>query len=85
MSKQKEALSAGEISVRVKRNGIFQVLPFKVVRKDTPTGKVPYLVLDRYLDISELSRVAEEYCLPVQSPAGKVFPRGKKEQDFVGL
>jgi len=84
-TKQSEALAASEISIRVKRNSIFQVLPFKILRRKTSTGDAPYLVLDRFLDVSELSRIAEEYCLPVESPAGRVFPRGKKEQDFVGL
>ena len=74
-----------EFNVRVKRSGMYQLLPFKVVRKDTPNGKVPYLVLDRLLDLSELMRVSEEYQLPVESPVGKVFPRGRKETDFLGL
>ena len=64
---------------------MFQLLEFKLVRRDTPLGKVPFLALDRYLDMAELVRVAEEYQLPVESPVGKVFPRGKKETDFVGL
>ncbi|HIH19216.1 TPA: hypothetical protein HA225_04525 [Candidatus Micrarchaeota archaeon] len=85
MDKQKQALEKGQAEVRVKRSGMFQVLSFKLVRKDTPLGKVPYLVLDRMLDLSELMRVSEEYCLPVESPVGKVFPRGKKETDFLGL
>lgn len=82
---RKEALAKGEVQLRVKRSGMLQVLPFKVVRKKTPGGLVPYLVLDRFLDMAELARVAEEYCLPVESPAGRVFPRGKKESDFLGL
>ena len=83
--KRAEALAKGEVSVRVKRSGMFQVLPFRVVRKKTPSGEVPYLVLDRFLDMSELMRVAEEYSLPVESPAGRMFPRGSKESDFAGL
>jgi hypothetical protein len=83
--KRQVALQKGEIEIRVKRSGMFQVLPFKVVRKQTPVGQVPYLSLDRFLDLSELLRVAEEYQLPVESPAGRVFPRGKKEGDFAGL
>lgn len=83
--KQSEALASKELNVRVKRSGMYQILIFKVVRKDTPNGKVPYLVLDRMLDLSELMRVSEEYQLPVESPVGKVFPRGKKETDFLGL
>jgi len=83
--KQREALLKGEAVVRVKRSGMYQLLTFKVVRKATPVGVVPYLSLDRMLDLSELVRVAEEYRLPVESPAGRVFPRGKKETDFLGL
>jgi len=83
--KQREALLKGMVDVRVKRSGMYQVLPFKIVRKDSPNGKVPYLVLERMLDLSELMRVSEEYRLPVESPMGKVFPRGTKETDFLGL
>ena len=83
--KQTEALQKGEIGIRVKRAGMFQLLTFKLVRKHTSLGDVPYLVLDRFLDLSELMRVSEECQLPVESPVGRVFPRGKKEIDFVGL
>ncbi len=83
--KQKEALTKGEISVRVKRSGMFQVLTFKVIRKDTPLGKVPFLSLDRMLDLSELMRISEDYRLPVETPNMKIFPRGKKETDFAGI
>jgi hypothetical protein len=64
---------------------MYQLLTFRVVRRQTPIGGVPYLVLDRMLDLAELMKVAEEYSLPVESPTGKVFPRGKKETDFLGL
>ncbi len=82
---QKKALSEGGMEVRVKRSGMFQMLPFKVVRHKTPSGEVPYLVLERFLDLSELMRIAEEYSLPVQAMNGKIYPRGKKESDFAGL
>ncbi len=80
-----ETLAKGEIDVRVKRTGMFQHVVFKVVRKDTPVGKVPYLKLDRFLDLSELMRVSEEYQLPIDAPNGKIYPRGKRESDFAGL
>lgn len=82
---QKEALLQGGIEVRVKRAGMFQVLPFKVVHHQTTSGPVPYLTLDKFLDLSELMRISEEYSLPVQANNGKIFPRGKKESDFAGL
>jgi len=83
--KRNEVLSKGEVTIRVKRNGVFQQLPFKVVRKKTAAGVVPFLTLDKFLDVSELTRIAEEYRLPVESPVGKVFPNGKRETDFVGI
>ncbi len=83
--KRAEALSKGELNIRVRRSGMFQQLPFRLVRKNTPAGQVPYLVLDKFLDLSELMRVSEEYQLPVEAQNGKVYPRGKKEMDFAGL
>jgi len=84
-TKMREALSKGEVLVRVRRKGIYQNLPFKLVRRRTACGLVPFLVLDRPLDLPEIVRVSEEYRLPVESPVGKVFPSGKKETDFAGL
>ena len=82
---RKQALLSGGIEVRVKRSGMFQVLPFKVVRHKTASGEVPCLVLEKFLDLSELMRISEEYSLPVQAMNGKIYPRGKKESDFAGL
>lgn len=85
MENQGEALRKGEVEIRCKRSGMFQVLPFKVLRHKTPAGEVPYLTLDKFLDLSELMRISEEYSLPVQAQNGKVYPRGKMEKDFAGL
>ena len=83
--KTQQALSAGSVDIRVKRSGMLQLLTFRVVRHKTPSGEVPYLTLGKFLDLSELLRIAEEYQLPVQALNGKVFPRGKKESDFAGI
>ena len=83
--KQKELLAKGEVELRVKRTGMFQKLTFRIVRHATPVGLVPYITLDKFLDLSELMRIAEEYSLPVQASNGKVFPKGKREMDFLGL
>lgn len=83
--KRKELLAKGEVDIRVKRTGMFQLLTFRVVRHATPIGMVPYLTLDKFLDLSELMKIADEYSLPVQAKNGKVYPRGKKEMDFLGL
>ncbi|MEM4348743.1 MAG: hypothetical protein QXN37_04205 [Candidatus Anstonellaceae archaeon] len=82
---QQEALEKGEVQIRCKRAGMFQLVEFKIKRLDSPAGKIPYLVAERFVDLQELIRIAEEYSLPVLSPSGKVFPKGKKESDFAGL
>ncbi|MEM2137486.1 MAG: hypothetical protein QW568_00160 [Candidatus Anstonellaceae archaeon] len=84
--RRSEILAKGGMDIRVKRNGIYQLLPFKVIRKKTPLGEVPYLTLEnKFLDVAELMRIAEECQLPVEASNGKVYPRGKKETDFAGL
>lgn len=80
-----EALEKGEINIRVKRMGMYQVLPFKIERRDTPSGKVPYLCSDRAIELPELLRIASEFDLPVCAQKNRVFPRGKMEKDFAGL
>lgn len=84
-AKRKTALEKGAVEERVKRFGIFQKLSFRLSRRKTPVGDVPYLVADRVVDLPELIRLSEEYGLPIDSPNGKIFPRGKKESDFAGL
>jgi hypothetical protein len=64
---------------------MFQRLPFKIIREPFPTGPVPFLTSDRFIDLPELVRIAEEYGLPVKAKNGKVFPKGKGAHDFSGL
>jgi hypothetical protein len=84
-AKRKDALAKGEIEVRMNRSGVLQRQPFKLVREKTPVGDVPFLVTEKFLPVIELSKIAEEYGLPVKAATGKVFPRGKKESDFAGV
>ena len=78
-------LKMGEVDIRLKRMGMYQVLPFKIERFDTPLGKVPYLCSDRAIEMPELLRIATEFDLPVCAQKNKVVPRGKMEKDFAGL
>ena len=82
---RKQVLAAGEVDIRVKRAGIYQKLTFRIVKHATPVGLIPYLTLDKFLDLSELMRISEEYSLPVQASNGKIYPKGKREMDFIGL
>jgi hypothetical protein len=83
--KRADFLAKGEAEERVKRFGVYQKLSFKLVRKKTPTGDVPYMKVDRVVDLPELMRISEEYFLPIDSPNGRIFPRGKMEKDFANL
>lgn len=69
----------------MKRAGVLQVLDFVVARGMSPEGEYPYLVLDKFIDLSELLRVSEEYGFPVFGKNGRVFPPGKSAKDFVCL
>ncbi|MFA6908126.1 MAG: hypothetical protein WC263_04850 [Candidatus Micrarchaeia archaeon] len=78
-------LKMGEVDIRLKRMGMYQVLPFKIERRETPSGKVPYLCSDRAIEMPELVRISEEFDLPVCAQKNKVVPRGKMEKDYAGL
>lgn len=80
-----EILKKSVVEIRVFRSGMYQRLPFKIIREKTPLGSVPYLTSDRMINMSELLRIAEEYGLPVRAKNGTVFPKGKMAKDFIGL
>lgn len=81
----KEIVKLGKISIRVKHAGIIQKFDFIVKRKPGPAGEYPYLFLDKFIDLSELVRLAEEAGLPVTSKNGTAFPKGKMASDFAHL
>ena len=83
--KAKEAIAKGAFKIRVVRNGMFQQLTFNVKR--VQLGNVTYVELatDRQVDLSELTKVAEEYGLPVEAQNGKAFPKGTSATDFAGM
>lgn len=78
-----QIIRKGSVEIDVTRQGSRQKIEFKVEKEETPVGKVPYLVTERIVDLSELLRVASEYDLPIKAPNGKFFPPGKKATDYV--
>ena len=80
--KAKEAMAKGSFKIRVVRNGMFQQLTFSIKRETM--GNVTFVVLatDRLVDISELTKIAEEMGLPVEAQNGRAFPRGTSATDF---
>jgi hypothetical protein len=81
----KVALKQGKIDIKVMRSGTLQFQEFVVKRLPLPIGKYPVLFVDKFIDMSELLRLAEECQLPVSTKNGTAFPRGKTSKDFVGL
>ncbi|MDE1822729.1 MAG: hypothetical protein KGI00_03380 [Candidatus Micrarchaeota archaeon] len=81
----KSALVSGSVKIRLRRDGMFQQLTFAV--KKIKMGNLEYseLFTDRIIDVSELSRIANEVGLPVEAKNGRAFPSGTSAKDFQGL
>ncbi len=80
-----EIIKKGEIKVRVRRAGMMQFVLLKIRRVDIGREKSVELYTDRMLELSEMTRIAEETGLPVEAENGKVFPAGKGAKDFIGF
>lgn len=80
-----EAIAKGSAVIRVKRAGTLQQVEFKVQRMRSPMGTYPVLLTEKFMDFSELVRIAEQFRLPVQAANATVFPRGTAAKDFTGL
>lgn len=78
----KQALERGHVKLRVMRSGMFQQLTFTARR--VRLGNIEYneLYTDRQVDVSELTRVANEVGLPVEGKNGRAFPKGMSASDF---
>lgn len=81
----KLALKAGKVDIKVMRSGTLQFQEFVVKRIPSPVGAYPVLSVDKFIDMSELLRLAEECQLPISAKNGTAFPRGKTSKDFAGL
>ncbi len=83
-SRAKEIIARGSIKIRVVRSGMFQQMTFTV--RKVKHGNIEYIELatDRQIDMSELSRVADEIGLPIEAQNAKAFPKGTSSVDFVG-
>ncbi|NYZ75855.1 hypothetical protein H0N98_01220 [Candidatus Micrarchaeota archaeon] len=81
----KVALKAGKVDIKVMRSGTLQFQEFIIKRIPSPVGAYPMLFVDKFIDLSELLRLAEECQLPVSAKNGTAFPRGKTSKDFAGL
>lgn len=82
---RKKILKDGKGEILVLHSGMRQRIEFVIVREETPVGPVPYLKTDRWVNATELLRVAEQMDLPIIAPSGKYFAPGKKALDYVGF
>ena len=64
---------------------MFQQLTFSI--KKVQLGNVTYIELatQRQVDISELSKIADEIGLPVEAQNGRAFPKGTSATDFTAV
>ncbi|MFH1306334.1 MAG: hypothetical protein ABIH83_01595 [Candidatus Micrarchaeota archaeon] len=83
--RRKKILKGGKTEISVMHSGMRQKFEFNIIREETPVGKVPVLKVDRWINVSELLRIAESLDLPVEGPAGRFFPKGKKAIDYAGM
>ena len=78
-----QIVQRGFFKIRLKRSGMYQIIPFKVTFETLPIGRVPFLTTEKIVDMPELVRVCEEYKFPILAKNGKIFPSGKGAADFV--
>ncbi len=78
-----EILRKGFVEEKVNIAGISQKVVFKVVKKKYGSQEYVALHTDKLVGISDLSRIAEETGMPVESPVGSAFPKGKMAKDFI--
>lgn len=81
----KSAIAAGSVKIRLKRDGMFQQLTFVVKKVKMGNFEYSELFTERIIDVSELSRIANEYGLPVEAKNGRAFPNGTSTKDFQNL
>ena len=81
----KRILKEGSVKARVRRAGMLQLMIFTVKRVKIANQHFVELFINRMIDVSELSRLADEFGLPVEAEIGRAFPDGKGAKDFLDL
>ncbi|MCL5106182.1 MAG: hypothetical protein M1331_02175 [Candidatus Marsarchaeota archaeon] len=79
----RQIIEKGEITVKVKRAGMTQNIEFRIKR--IRAGNVEFIELfsGRVIDMNEISRISNEFGLPVEASNGRAFPNGKSARDFI--
>lgn len=79
----RKILADGSVKIRVRRAGMLQLMTFRVRKVKHANIEFVELFVPRVIDMSELTRVANEVGLPVEAENGSAFPAGKGATDFV--
>ncbi|MGC9132072.1 MAG: hypothetical protein ACP5HJ_00260 [Candidatus Micrarchaeia archaeon] len=80
---KEEILKNGKIEVQVKRFGQLKREVFEVKYEKLLDKKYPILFLDKFIELNELCRIADEVGLPIKAKNGIAFPKGKTAMDFL--
>ena len=75
----------GKARVRVKRSGMLQQQIFVIKRVQAGQETFVELFLNKVIDMSELTRIANELDLPIEAENGRAFPSGKGAKDYLNL
>jgi hypothetical protein len=78
-------IKEGRAHARVKRSGMLQQLTFTIKKVKAGQEEFVELFTIKVIDMSELTRLANEFGLPVEAENGRAFPEGKGAKDFIGL
>ena len=80
---KEDILKQGYVDLHARVGGILQTHRFIVQKEKTGFGEILILVTKGNVASGELARLAEEVQLPLRSPLGTAFPKGKGPKDFL--
>lgn len=80
---KEQVISQGHTELHARVGGILQSHRFILQKEKTGFGIVSVLVTAGNVPVGELARLADEIGIPLRSPLGIAFPKGKGPKDFV--
>ncbi|MCX8166883.1 MAG: hypothetical protein N3E37_03460 [Candidatus Micrarchaeota archaeon] len=75
-----------ELEIRVKAFGVIKRIKFRISFIDltsVPHKKTFFYETDNHVEVSELTRIANEHNLPFKARNAIAYPKGKKADDFI--
>jgi hypothetical protein len=78
----KKILKDGFLQIKVRVSGMLQNHKFLLKKENSAFGDYYLLETDIPIMAAEMMRAANEVGLPLRSPTGFFFPKGKSPKDF---